>query len=294
MGELKKTILRFPVNFFMMAVSPTQIFRQRSLLKKWQIFFAFIFLNGCLMVPVMLQLAKTDSVPMELLAPGVAQELPQPFLNHLQKSAIQNGLLRESSPYHLIKKQTLYAIDPNGDYQAHGKIYHSMVKGFRRALIFQQNRLILTDTKGFGFIVPYMGNNLHFNNHSVDLETAISRMWLAANRPLYLEVLAAFCFIGLLLSNILLLGALSIILWMTKWTKISDIHSLKEAGSVVSVSAGIPTFVSLFVSLLSFNYGTMMLTQSAGLVLMIALVFLKTRFQDASVIRNHVIGCSGG
>ncbi|MFX3617334.1 MAG: hypothetical protein ACE3JK_07380 [Sporolactobacillus sp.] len=246
------------------------------------------------MVPVMLQLAKTDSVPMELLAPGVAQELPQPFLNHLQKSAIQNGLLRESSPYHLIKKQTLYAIDPNGDYQAHGKIYHSMVKGFRRALIFQQNRLILTDTKGFGFIVPYMGNNLHFNNHSVDLETAISRMWLAANRPLYLEVLAAFCFIGLLLSNILLLGALSIILWMTKWTKISDIHSLKEAGSVVSVSAGIPTFVSLFVSLLSFNYGTMMLTQSAGLVLMIALVFLKTRFQDASVIRNHVIGCSGG
>lgn len=146
---------------------------------------------------------------------------------------------------------------------------------------------MISDENGFGFTLTYPKNeSIMLTNDKSDLKVLVSQLWIRQYKPVYLAAAMLLCFIGLMFSNMILMGVMAFILWLTKHSKISDIHSFREAVAIVVMSAGWPSITALIFSLFSFDFGSMIMIQSIGLVLMISLVFWKTRFQN---VRQKIV-----
>ncbi|WP_154649990.1 maltodextrose utilization protein MalA [Sporolactobacillus vineae] len=271
---------RFPLNYFIYMWRPKKIFEKRNVFKWWQILFLFVFLSGCLMIPVSLQLVKVKRVPISLVAPHVSQVADQNFLNQIAGYSIVNGRLA-APPYERLSARNIAAIDLNGKWHIEGNKYHQFVRGYQNALIFQKDRLMLSDQNGFGFQIMYPGNGqITFDGSKENLLKEMSQLWVSQYKSDFLGVVSFLGFMGVMIFNLLMLGAAAVFLWLTKRTRISDIHSLREAAAVVLISAGVPSIAAMMLGLVHFDIGTLTMVQSSGVVLMIAFVFRQTHFQD--------------
>ncbi|MCI1859172.1 MAG: maltodextrose utilization protein MalA [Sporolactobacillus sp.] len=283
----------FPLNYFIDLCSPAKIFQERQAFKWRQLLFLFVFVSGCLMLPVSFQLTQVRTVPMSILAPHVNQQIDHDFLTRFAGSSIANRTLRARA-YERIEGKDIVAVDLTGKWQAEGQRYHKKIRGFSNALIFQSDRLILCDQNGFGFQLLYPGGEtLTFNGARQDLYNHISRLWLRHYQTNFVGVVSFLGFMIVLVGNFLVWSAAALMLWLTKRTGLTAIHSLQEAVAIVLMSAGIPTVGSVIAAFIQFNIGILTLIQSGGLVVMIALVFGKTHFQDSQNVVGKSIDSRG-
>ncbi|MFD2618652.1 DUF1189 domain-containing protein [Terrilactibacillus laevilacticus] len=272
---------RFPTNYLVFMWSPKRIFAVRRHLSWWKLAFIFIFITGCLMMPLTLQLSKMKTVPFSVIAPSVNKTINSDFAEQMKGHTIKNGNLSPFFEYKQKNGRNLLAIDPSSKWKVSGYDYHHSIHGFKNSLVFQTNQVVISDQNGFGFTVSYPKHRiLTFSGDKSNMKVLISELWVNQYKQDYLGVMTLICFVGLMISNLILMGMLSFILWITKFTKTTDIHTFKEAVTVVFMCAGCPTITALLISLFSFNLGTMILIQSFGLVIMITLVFWKTHFQN--------------
>ncbi|MFT8872546.1 MAG: hypothetical protein ABF868_09645 [Sporolactobacillus sp.] len=281
MSKVPQTVDRFPIHFFMVMVRPTQIFQSRTRFKVWQQAFLIIFLTSCMAVPLTLSLARTDHVSMTLIAPKIETALSSTMLNHVRGAVIENGEWSGRTVFQTEQRGVFLAIDPENKIQAAGSMYHRAVPGHSSALVFQRRQFIIAQTNGFGFTVSYPPNRvIRLNGHADQFIHQIEQLWFAQYQPLYRLAISCLGFAALLLVNCFLFFIVTLLLWLTKWTKLSDVRSLRQASSIVILSAAVPTLLASLLSLYQFNFGTMMLLQAAGLSLMMACVFFRTHFQD--------------
>ncbi|RYL95908.1 DUF1189 domain-containing protein [Sporolactobacillus sp. THM7-4] len=273
--------------------SPSRIFAGRNSLSWWKLSFLFIFINSCLMIPLTLQLSAVKTIPLSILMPTVSQTINRDFAMQMQRHLIINGELY-ASPYQQINGNNLIAIDPENKWKIVGSKYHQKIRKFGNALVFQRNRMVISDRNGFGFVVDYPKNRtLTFSGDKKNLENVISQLWVSRYRLDFLITISLLCFAALSLSNLFFTGMITGLLWLTKRSRISDIHSFREAAAIVMMSAGLPSIAASIVALISFNFGTLMMIESFGLVLMITLIFWRTHFQDEHKENKNKLALAG-
>jgi Predicted integral membrane protein len=271
---------RFPVNYFVSLWRPSKLFERRYIYKWWQLLFLFFFINGCLMVPATFQLMKMKTIPFSILAPDLSQHVDPGIVSQLAGHSIVNGRLLAQSAVS-IKGQTITAIDLENKWPATGPNNHVKIRGFGNALVMHQDHLIISDRNGFGFRIDYpRGTTMTFNGSWENLSRRVSELWVRQYQNLFFGMLSLLEFSGMMIASLLVMGTTALILWMTRLTKMSDIHSFREAVAIVLMAAGIPTLATLIVSLISFDFGLMTMIESCGIVLMITFVFGTTHFQD--------------
>lgn len=277
----------FPINYLVSMSSLQRIFDERSCFHWWKLAFLLLFINGCLMMPIALHLSTVKSVPLSLIAPTIDKTINTKFVSQIRGISIENGTLSAMSSHEQKSGNRLLAIDPSNTLKINGSGFHQSVKDFESVLVFQRHRLVISDENGFGFTLTYPKNeSIMLTNDKSDLKVLVSQLWIRQYKPVYLAAAMLLCFIGLMFSNMILMGVMAFILWLTKHSKISDIHSFREAVAIVVMSAGWPSITALIFSLFSFDFGSMIMIQSIGLVLMISLVFWKTRFQN---VRQKIV-----
>jgi maltodextrin utilization protein YvdJ len=278
----------FPINYLVSMSSLKRIFEERTRFQWWKLVFLFLFINGCLMMPISIHLSSVTQAPLSLVAPTVDRTVTG---NVRLDGAIKEGeLTGAAEAKKMVDNRVLVATDPKNTLKVSGSQYHHSVSGYKSVLVFQNHHLVLTDQNGYGFVIDYPKHkDLSLTGHKGGVKTLVSELWMAQYKPIYVAVVSLLSFAALLVSNIILMSAMTFILWLTKYSKISDIRSLREAAAIVITSAGWPSIAALFLSLFSFDYGSLIMIQSIGLVLVISLVFWKTHFQNnRKVINRHL------
>jgi len=278
----------FPINYIVSMSSLRRIFDDRKRFRWWQLIFLFLFINGCLMMPISVHLSSATQAPLSLIAPRIDQSIKRAV--DLDGTIKAGTLIHATETKRNFDRQTIVATDPENMFKVSGNPYHQTINGYKNALIFQKNRLILTDQNGYGFVISYPKHKtFSLADDRDNVKGLAAELWMDQFKPIYVAVVSLISFAALLISNLILMSVIAVILWITKYTKISDIQSLRESCTIVMTAAGWPSLAALFLSLFSFDYGLLMMVQTVGLVLVLSLVFWRTHFQnDRRVTRRHL------
>ncbi|MET1248125.1 hypothetical protein ABWW58_04950 [Sporolactobacillus sp. STCC-11] len=280
----------FPINYLVSMSSLKRIFENRARFQWWKLVFLFLFINGCLMMPISIHLSSVTQAPLSLVAPTIDRTVSGnvKFLDGVIKEGKLTGA---SETKKMVDNSVLVATDPKNKLNVAGSQYHHSVIGYKNALTFQSDHLVLTDQNGYGFVIDYPKHKaLSLTDHMGGVKALVSELWMDQYKPIYVVVVSLLSFAVLLVSNIILMSVITFILWLTKYSKLSDIRSLREAAAIVIMSSGWPTIAALLLSLFSFDYGSLIMIQSVGLVLVISLVFWKTHFQNNRKVKSrHLI-----
>ena len=87
----------------------------------------------------------------------------------------------------------------------------------------------------------------------------------------------------LLLMNVLLILGTAFFMYLAGKYSEMEIDSFKESVNMILNAMGLPVFASLVLGLFLPEITTMMSVQSMGLVVMIVLLYFKTRFSEAYI-----------
>lgn len=271
-------IQRFPINYFANIFSPVKMYRHRRDLGWLKIALVFIFLNACLIAPLSLSFARTESFELGRIMPNLYEAVKDGYSGPAMNMTIKNGVLQAQS-YELIDGDTLISINGSGDFPVSGDQYHKKVDHYKNALIFQKNRLILTDKNGFGFSVRYPEYDVGKKVGSGDvLADFAGKLWFQQFKVNLIPLLSGSMLAMLFLINFVLMGVVSLILWLTKFSSYSGIQTFKQAATITMFAAGCPSILAMIAGFAGANITALLMIQSLGIVMIIAFIFFRTKF----------------
>src|SRR5699024_3413801 len=109
------------------------------------------------------------------------------------------------------------------------------------------------------------------------------RQWYYMNRVFFVATYTFMIAGMLLLMNVLLvLGASFLMILACKYSEM-ELDSCKESVNLILNAMGLPVLASLLIGLFLPEITSMMSIQSMGLVVMIILLYFKTRFSEAFI-----------
>ncbi|GER68409.1 hypothetical protein BpJC7_28230 [Weizmannia acidilactici] len=272
-------IQRFPANYFANIFSPAKMFQHRGELGWLKITLVFLFLNACLVAPFSLSFARAESFDLSRIAPHLNQAVQTGYTGPAVGISFKNGALQAEPAYETAHGNTIITIGPNKAIAVSGDRYHKKVAHYKNALIFQKHRLILADENGFGFSVRYPdGQADKMIRNGNGLAAFAAELWFRQYKVILVPLVSCLILAMLFFSNFILMGAVSLILWMTKFSSFSGIRTLKQAASITVFAAGIPSIAAMLAGFAGANITALLMIQSLGIVLVIAFIFFKTKF----------------
>lgn len=271
-------IQRFPINYFANIFSPVKMYWHRRDLGWLKIALVFIFLNACLIAPLSLSFARTESFELGRIMPNLYEAVKTGYSGPAVNMKINNGIL-QAQAYELVDGDTLISINANEDFSVSGDQYHKKVDHYKNALVFQKNRLILTDENGFGFSVRYPQNDAGKKvRNGDDLAAFAGELWFQQFKVNLIPLISGSMLAMLFSSNFVLMGAVSLILWLTKFSSYSGIQTFKQAATITMFAAGCPSILAMIAGFAGANITVLLMIQSLGIVIIIAFIFFRTKF----------------
>ena len=264
----------FPLNYFKSIWSPKQIFKNRHQLNWFQIFVVLLFVNSLLMIPVALNYVKMDTFPVEDTLPGSFGLIDEAVVLKLQAGNYENGTLKLPESFVLSTENGMVS----------GLLTESETDealSADNALLFQETEFVIKEGDQSLETIPYTKDfDLSKVTTVAELKEALSRQWFIKNKAYTVATLMSLVFSITLVSTLFLTFGSAIFLYLTKKSKFSSINSYKESVNLLTNCIGLPSFVALLLGLIQFDIIIMLMIQSVGLVMMLLVVFYKTRFND--------------
>lgn len=264
----------FPLNYFKSIWSPNQIFKNRHQLNWFQIFVVLLFVNSLLMIPVALNYVKMDTFPVEDTLPGSFGLIDEAVVLKLQAGNYENGTLELPESFVLSTENGMVS----------GLLTESETDEALtadNALLFQETEFVIKEGDQSLETIPYTKDfDLSKVTTVAELKEALSRQWFIKNKAYTVATLMSLVFSITLVSTLFLTFGSAIFLYLTKKSKFSSIDTYKESVNLLTNCIGLPSFVALLLGLIQFDIIIMLMIQSVGLVMMLLVVFYKTRFND--------------
>lgn len=264
----------FPLNYFKSIWSPKQIFKNRHQLNWFQIFVVLLFVNSLLMIPVALNYVKMDTFPVEDTLPGSFGLIDEAVVLKLQAGNYENGTLKLPESFVLSTENGMVS----------GLLTESETDealSADNALLFQETEFVIKEGDQSLETIPYTKDfDLSKVTTVAELKEALSRQWFIKNKAYTVATLMSLVFSITLVSTLFLTFGSAIFLYLTKKSKFSSIDTYKESVNLLTNCIGLPSFVALLLGLIQFDIIIMLMIQSVGLVMMLLVVFYKTRFND--------------
>ncbi|WP_047980610.1 component of transporter [Ornithinibacillus contaminans] len=268
----------FPLNYFKSITTPTNIFKGRKQLNWFQIVIIFLFLNGLMMIPLSINLAKMDSYPVQETFPNAFELVDESVVTALQEVEFSQGAM--------IANQQFYFERENG--VVGGNVSNAEERSAlqkENALLFLENELVIKEGDNPVTRVMYTEDFSMDGVTSVEgLQTKISEQWFIQNKSFIVGSLLMSVFILLLVSIVFICLGAAVFVYLTKKGQLSSIKTYKESVNLIVNTIGLSTVIALIIGFIQFDIIVMIMTQTLGFVIMLLIVFAKTRFHDSEDI----------
>lgn len=274
----------FLMQYFKSIITPTNVFKGKNLLTWPKMIFLFIFLIACMMMPTSIQMAKLTNFPFEFLFPQTAELITDDFAKSLSSKQVKNGkLVGIDSQYTEETGGNVIAIDKDNKYQMTGEDQTIAIKGYENAIVFKEDYAVIAEENGFGFQLYYPMNEEKYPfkiENKEDVLRYIGTLWYVQNKAFLLPILLLLLAGVYTAMNVVQFLFMSLVLWLTKKSNITDIRTFKEAATIVLNAAGLPTILAVIYGFIQFDVATFIMIQGLGTVLMIAFALFRTGFKE--------------
>ncbi|MGT2756257.1 hypothetical protein [Streptococcus ovuberis] len=256
---------RYPMSYFSSLFPPRRIFGQRQSLSVWQMVLTTFFLMSLLFIPVSLQVGQLMTYPLERIVAGVYDPLTKEVMAHLGDGELRDGRL-------VVGEATFPQVSFGTTSPEETGIVYQFGKD---KLIIHQDDLLVVE-------VPYSQLSEKDLQVKKQLMTTLSDYWFSENRfGVSLFLIGTSCLI-LGTNFLLLVFGSSLILYLTSLTKWFDLKGFRQAYAFTLNCLGLPTLMACLIGLLGQPMTTLIMAQNILFILLLVLVFFKTRFKDES------------
>lgn len=270
----------FPVNYLTSIWTPVRAFLGRKQLSWPKILFVILFLNGLMMIPISLNYARTTVFSLDATFPTLLEMVDEEVVAALDQTETKNGTVTFKRSFDLQTEDGLVA----------GGLSESEASTALEAenvIVFEENRLILKEGDLPISEVPYTADVDWSSLTTPDeVREEISQQWYYANQT---YIVATFSFIIaaiLLVMNLFLIFGAAFFIFLASRSAYIEIDSYKESVNLILNAMGLPMLVAMVLGLILPDITTMMSAQTFGLVIIIVMIYYKTRFSEAYV--EHV------
>ncbi|GEQ61700.1 hypothetical protein K5X77_02045 [Vagococcus lutrae] len=265
-----KSSLPFPNNYFYAMMTPKRIFFNRNQFKKWQLLVIFIFLTMALLIPVSVNLMNHLTFSLEDIMPQTFKYLDDEVLLQLKDYPVEHGEMMNSNRHYLNSEQSVGV-----------NLTEKQFEAVDSGVNFKINKMLLKDKSGYEFSVNYTKDfQPQFFNSKKELHEAISEQWLKQNQSFVFFTLFLMNASVIFISMLFLVIGGAFFLYLGKTFQLSSVRSYQESLTIILLSLGFSTLLATIVGLLYFDMTIVLSIQSLGLIIMLLMIFLKTKFQD--------------
>ncbi|MET3558438.1 maltodextrin utilization protein YvdJ [Streptococcus rupicaprae] len=254
---------RYPMSYFSSLFPPRRIFGQRQSLSVWQMVLTTLFLMSLLFIPVSLQVGQLTTYPLERIVSGVYDPLTKEVMAHLGTGEWREGQL-------VINEATFPQVSFGPILPAETGIVYQFAKD---KLAIHQDDLLVVE-------VPYSQLSSKDLQTKEQLTATLSDYWFSENRfGISLFLIGTSCLILGTNFLLLVLGS-SLILYLASLTKWFDLKGFRQAYTFTLNCLGLPTILTCLIGLFGQPMTTLIMVQNSFFILLLVLVFFKTRFKD--------------
>lgn len=273
----------FPINYFKSVWSPIRAFKNRHQLNGFQLIIVLIFLNGLMTIPVTMNYTKIDSVSLDSFYPNVIKIIDEQNIRHLRELDDQEGEIKFDKPF-IVEND--YGIMAGGLSLEEKK----ELQKEKHYILFEQNQFTMKDNNRPEATILYTKDfSLHGLTQAEEVMNEVQRQWFHQNRVLIVLVFSFMISIFLFIMNIAIVLGSSLFLYLTKRSSVTSIKTYKESVNLILNLLTLPTIVAMLFSLLHFDIALMLSIQTLGLILMLLIVFYKTRFNDNNILNTEQV-----
>ncbi|HIZ71509.1 MAG TPA: DUF1189 family protein [Candidatus Atopostipes pullistercoris] len=271
----------FPINYFKSVWSPIQAFKNRHQLNWFHLVIVLLFLNGLMTIPVTMNYTKLDSISFERFYPNAVKIIDNTNINALGDIDYQNGEMLFKEPFISENEFGIMAGGLSLDDKE-----NLLEKD--QYILFEPNQLIIKESNMAEASILYTKDfSLQGFTQAEEVVNEISRQWFKQNKifivMIFSVMISAFLFVIVLF---LTLGS-AFFLYLTKKSSLSSIKTFKESVNLILNLLTLPTIIAMIFSLFHFDITLMLSIQTLGLVLMLIIVYYKTKLNDNNILNTE-------
>lgn len=267
---------RFPLTYFGAIFSPTKVYAWRKKLNRWQQVFVYIFLMSLLMVPLTLMISKQTDQAFAAFFPHAKTLMTAETAAKYSELQLEDGkLLTDESQ---VFSQTETGIIGVG-------LSEADLEEAKYAINFRETDWTIKeeiDGQTYHYEMRYTAEMMPDQVHdATSFQKVIEDGFYRNNETaIFFSQTITVAFLLVAMNSILVIGA-AFFLWLTKKSRLSTIGSFKESTNVILNALGVGSLVAMLAGFIGADIILMSGIQSLGMLLMLFLAFLKTRFKTA-------------
>lgn len=270
----------FPINYFNSVLTPVKNFIGRKQLSWPKLLFVILFLNGIMMIPIVMNFTQTEAIQLKATFPAIYDLIDEDVVDSLNQTTSEKGQVTFTEPFILEKEVgiVLGGVDEQEIEEA---------LEMTNALVFAEDRFYLKEGDLPVSEITYTAD-VQLNGWQTvdDLQAEINRQWFQYNR-VFIVATYSFMITGMLLMmNLLLVFGAAFFIRLAGRSAMIEINTYKESVNLILNAMGIPILLAFLLGLVMPDISMIMSVQTFGLVVMLVLIYFRTQFSEDYVAKR--------
>lgn len=270
----------FPINYFNSVLTPVKNFIGRKQLSWPKLLFVILFLNGIMMIPIVMNFTQTEAIQLKSTFPAIYDLIDEDVVDSLNQTTSEKGQVTFTEPFILEKEAgiVLGGVDEQEIEEA---------LEMTNALVFAEDRFYLKEGDLPVSEITYTAD-VQLNGWQTvdDLQAEINRQWFQYNR-VFIVATYSFMITGMLLMmNLLLVFGAAFFIRLAGRSAMIEINTYKESVNLILNAMGIPVLLAFLLGLVMPDISMIMSVQTFGLVVMLVLIYFRTQFSEDYVAKR--------
>ena len=270
----------FPINYFNSVLTPVKNFIGRKQLSWPKLLFVILFLNGIMMIPIVINFTQTEAIQLKSTFPAIYDLIDEDVVDSLNQTTSEKGQVTFTEPFILEKEAgiVLGGVDEQEIEEA---------LEMTNALVFAEDRFYLKEGDLPVSEITYTAD-VQLNGWQTvdDLQAEINRQWFQYNR-VFIVATYSFMITGMLLMmNLLLIFGAAFFIRLAGRSAMIEINTYKESVNLILNAMGIPVLLAFLLGLVMPDISMIMSVQTFGLVVMLVLIYFRTQFSEDYVAKR--------
>lgn len=270
----------FPINYFNSVLTPVKNFIGRKQLSWPKLLFVILFLNGIMMIPIVMNFTQTEAIQLKSTFPAIYDLIDEDVVDSLNQTTSEKGQVTFTEPFILEKEVgiVLGGVDEQEIEEA---------LEMTNALVFAEDRFYLKEGDLPVSEITYTAD-VQLNGWQTvdDLQAEINRQWFQYNR-VFIVATYSFMITGMLLMmNLLLVFGAAFFIRLAGRSAMIEIDTYKESVNLILNAMGIPVLLAFLLGLVMPDISMIMSVQTFGLVVMLVLIYFRTQFSEDYVAKR--------
>lgn len=271
--------MKFPSNYFLSFIQPAKVYQWRKQYSWPKLMLLVVFTIAFTFVPISFIFLNMNSFNLDMFIPTTMSLVSEEVIPALADCAFDDAVLNCKTT-EIVTDKGVFAINPKTAYTITGEANNIQVTEAKNAILFLEERLVLTDENGIGFSVQYPLGLEKLAVESIDdVKAGIGELWYSQYRPVAVPVLIGAVLVMLFATVGIYLAIIALILYIMKFSRMVEIDSYKEAFAMVVVATGLPTLLGVGIAFFTQDIAVLLTIQSFGMIVVLLVAYFMTRFR---------------